>query len=59
MPEKNNLNKFLLVNFKIKLNENNLCVPERYAKAVPEIELDDAGLDLFLPGDLQLFLETL
>ena len=56
--KKNNLNKFLLVNFKIKLSENYLSVPERYAKAVPEIELDDAGLDLFLPDDLKANLDS-
>jgi lipopolysaccharide heptosyltransferase II len=56
--KKNNLAKFLLVNFKIKTNSKILSVPERYAKAVPEIELDDSGLDLFLPEDLKANLDS-
>jgi heptosyltransferase-2 len=56
--KKNNLRKFLLVKFKLKLKEKFLTVPEKYAEAVPGIELDDDGLDLFLPGDLKANLDS-
>ncbi len=39
--------KFLLVNFKINLLTNAPPIPVRYAEAVPGIQLDEQGLDLF------------
>lgn len=56
--KKNNLAKFLLVNFKFRTNSKTLSVPERYANAIPGIELDDKGLDIFLPEELSSNLET-
>lgn len=44
------LKKFMLVNFKINLYKEILQIPEMYAASIPELALDDKGLDLFL-GD--------
>lgn len=44
------LKKFMLVNFKINLYKEILQIPEMYAASIPDLKLDDKGLDLFL-GD--------
>ena len=44
--KKNNVKKFLLVNFKINRLKNVPLIPVRYAKAAG-INLDDEGLDIF------------
>jgi heptosyltransferase-2 len=44
--EKNNIKKFLLVNFKINRLKDTPQIPVRYAEAAG-IDLDDEGLDLF------------
>ncbi|MCK9280639.1 MAG: glycosyltransferase family 9 protein [Melioribacteraceae bacterium] len=44
------LKKFMLVNFKINLYKEILQIPERYTASIPDLMLDDKGLDLFL-GD--------
>ncbi|KUO61150.1 hypothetical protein APF79_13475 [bacterium BRH_c32] len=44
------LQKFMLVNFKINLYKKILQIPEMYAASIPDLALDDKGLDLFL-GD--------
>lgn len=43
---KKNIDKFLLVNFKINLMKNAETIPQRYADSV-DLKLDDEGLDLF------------
>lgn len=48
---KPNLKKFLLVQFKINLLKEIKTIPERYVAAVPDLELDEKGLELFLPED--------
>ncbi len=45
---KPNLKKFLLVQFKINLLKEIKTIPERYVEAVPGLELDKKGLELFL-----------
>jgi len=54
---KRTLDKFLLVNFKINRLKNSYSIPKRYAEAVSEINLDDEGLDLFLPEDINSVIE--
>jgi len=44
---KQNLNKFLLVNFKINRLKKFPQIPERYAETVPGLELDDKGLEFY------------
>ena len=50
--KKNNLQKFLLVKFNLQSNSKPRLVPERYANAIPGLQLDNKGLDLFLPDNL-------
>lgn len=50
---KPNVKKFLLVNFKINMFKQLLSIPERYADAVKEVELDDEGLELFVPDKIK------
>ncbi len=56
--KKKNLLKFLLVKFNFKSNSKLLSVPERYANALPELHLDEKGLDLFLPEGLKNNLDS-
>ncbi len=49
---KKSVEKFLLVNFKINKLKSSGSIPERYAGAIENLKLDDEGLDLFLPEDL-------
>ncbi len=44
---KRTADKFLLVNFKINRLKNAPQIPERYTAAVPGIQLDNEGLELF------------
>ena len=48
---KNNLKKFLLVNFKINKLKNAPPITERYAQTIEGLELDNEGLDLFSDKD--------
>jgi len=53
--KKRNLNKFLLVRFKINRLKEAPSIPERYAEVIEDIELDEKGLELFTdkaPNDL-------
>jgi len=50
---KKNLDKFLLVFFKINRLRNSLTIPERYAETIDRHLLDSEGLDLFLPLNIQ------
>lgn len=50
--QKPNIKKFLLVNFKLNLLKDEKSIPQRYVEVVPELEIDDKGLELFLPSDL-------
>ncbi len=52
------LNKFLLVKFKINRFKDIVSIPEYYARALDNFELDDKGLDLFLPEDIKSQLPT-
>lgn len=55
--KKNNLLKFLLVNFKINFLKETKTVPERYASVIPNFTLDNQGLDLFLPENIKSSLD--
>ncbi len=48
---KRSIEKFLLVNFKINLLKDAPSIPERYAKSFPGFELDNEGLEIFLPKE--------
>ena len=50
---KPNIKKFLLVNFKINLFKEIITIPERYAGVFKGIQLDENGLELFLPEDVK------
>lgn len=56
--KKKNLLKFLLVKFNFQSNAKLLSVPERYANALPDLQLDEKGLDLFLPEGLKNNLDS-
>ncbi|MFC2136233.1 glycosyltransferase family 9 protein [Bacteroidota bacterium] len=43
------IKKFLLVKFKINLLKYQTQIPYRYAEAIPRFQLDNEGLDLYLP----------
>ena len=50
--KKHDLEKWLLVHFKINLLQELPQIPKRYALVLPELTLDKKGLDLFLPDNL-------
>ncbi len=50
--KKPNIDKFLLVKFKINRLKNIIPIPLRYANSIPNLRLDSSGLDLFLPERL-------
>ncbi|MCU7493679.1 MAG: glycosyltransferase family 9 protein [Ignavibacteria bacterium] len=56
--EKRSFDKFLLVKFKINRLKNLPQIPVRYAFSIPGFELDDKGLDLFLPENVSLDLKA-
>ena len=45
--KKSSWQKFLLVNFKINRLKDTPQIPVRYAKTIPDIRLDNKGIDLF------------
>lgn len=47
--KKKTIKKFLLVKFKINLLKNFGPIPKRYAEVVPNLLLDEKGLEIFLP----------
>ncbi len=49
---KRSLEKFLLVKFKINKLKNAPQIPVRYAEDIDDFNLDDEGLDLFLPAEI-------
>ena len=49
--KKPNIKKFLLVNFKYNLLKNEKSIPERYVEVVPELQIDEKGLELFIPKE--------
>lgn len=51
--KRNDLSKFLLVKFKINLMKNLGTISERYAEVLSDFQLDDEGLDLFIPEEIQ------
>ncbi len=54
---KRTTDKFLLVNFKINRLENAPQIPERYFAAIPGIQPDDEGLDLFTRNEVSEILK--
>ena len=46
---KKSISKFFLVNFKINTLKTSPLIPQRYADSIPNFNLDNDGLDLFLP----------
>lgn len=55
---KPNLEKFLLVHFKINLLKDAKPIPVRYADTIPELKLDDYGPELFIPESSQSDLDN-
>ncbi len=51
---KPSIKKYLLVNFKKNLLKDAKSIPERYAEVLPEITLDEAGPELYLPDQIDL-----
>ncbi len=51
--KKENINKFLLVNFKINRLQNIIPTPVRYANSIPGFRLDNEGLELFIPENIK------
>ena len=47
------LKKFLLVNFKINLYRQIQNIPDLYAASIPGLLLDEEGLDLFIPPEVE------
>jgi len=56
---KPNLEKFLLVHTKINLLKEKKPIPVRYAEVIPDFNLDDKGLELFIPDGIHSELEGL
>jgi heptosyltransferase-2 len=50
--KKPNINKFLLVKFKINFLKEMIPIPIRYANSIPNFQLDNKSLELFLPKDV-------
>lgn len=51
--KKPNIKKFLLVNFKLNLLKDEKTIPEKYIEVFPSLEMDNKGLELFLPEELK------
>jgi heptosyltransferase-2 len=56
--KKPSVKKFLLVNFKINKLRPVKSIPQRYAESVPNLELDESGLELFIPENILPQLEN-
>ena len=56
--KKPTIKKFLLVNFKLNFFKHYLSIPELYTKSIPGLELDDEGVDLFIPESLKTSLTS-
>lgn len=50
---KHDLEKFLLVKFKINKMKNLPQIPERYSEPIPNFKMDGKGLEIFLPKDIK------
>ncbi|MCP5063854.1 MAG: glycosyltransferase family 9 protein [Ignavibacteriae bacterium] len=55
--KKPNIDKFLLVNFKLNLFKKIISIPERYANSLPNFNLDEESLELFLPNEIKSDIE--
>ena len=55
--KKSNIKKFLLVNLKINLLKNYKTIPEKYVEAIPDLHLDKNGLELFIPQNINSYIE--
>lgn len=51
--KKPNIDKFLLVNFKINRLKNIIPIPERYSQTITELKLDNNGLELFIDPNVE------
>ena len=56
--KKRNINKFLLVNFKINRLKERLPIPARYAQSIEGLSLDGEGIDLYTDKKPNQLLET-
>lgn len=54
---KPNFKKFILVHFKINLLKNIKPITHYYAEVIPNLELDENGLELFIPDSIRSELE--
>ncbi|MBU0474820.1 MAG: glycosyltransferase family 9 protein [Bacteroidetes bacterium] len=50
--KKPNIKKFLLVKFKLNLLKDEKSIPQRYVEVLPDLKMDNKGLELFLPEEL-------
>ncbi|MDQ7817637.1 MAG: glycosyltransferase family 9 protein [Melioribacteraceae bacterium] len=55
---KSTWDKYLLVRFKINRFKSVKSITQRYADSIPGLKLDNAGLELFAPSDLESVLTT-
>lgn len=55
---KPNIEKFLLVHFKINRLNPVKPIPERYALSIPHLDLDEKGPELFIPESIQTELNS-
>ena len=56
--KKPNLKKFLLVQLKLNLLKDKTPIPKKYIEVVPELEMDNFGLELFLPENIKIEIES-
>lgn len=49
---KPNAKKFLLVNFKLNFLKEKISIPDRYVSNIHNFDLDERGLDLYLPDNI-------
>ncbi|MCH8325533.1 MAG: glycosyltransferase family 9 protein [Bacteroidetes bacterium] len=50
---KHNINKFLLVQFKLNKLKSLPQIPVRYTQTIPNFSLDDEGLNLYIPENIK------
>jgi len=55
--KKPNVNKFLLVKFKLNRFKEIISIPNRYANSLPNFKLDSKSLELFLPKEIKPSIE--
>jgi len=55
---KPNIKKFLLVQTKLNFLKEKRSIPQRYVDVIPDLELDNKGLELFLPDGIYSKIES-